>query len=133
MDEGESQVAQGRQDLRGMAGAQGRAVRASGIGRCLLPSRPPHGEQLLPQLLAGPVQPDLGGGLRDPQLGGDRLVGQVVHIPEHDHRTQPRRQRAEGTLQALARGRRLRACLGVELRVEIGDRSVVEQLFVAVP
>ena len=60
-------------------------------------------EQAVAQLAAGPVQAHLGRRLRDAQLGGDGLVGQVVDVAEHDDGPQPGRQAGEG-LAAAGRG-----------------------------
>src|SRR5438270_8450589 len=45
---------------------------------------PSHGEQALPQLLAGPVEADLGGCLGDAELLGDLVVREVVDVAEDD-------------------------------------------------
>src|SRR5207302_11342772 len=47
-----------------------------------------HREQTLAQPAPGPMEPHLGSRLTDPELVGDGLVGQVVHVPEYDDRPQ---------------------------------------------
>ena len=69
-----------------------------------------HREQPLPQLAAGPVQPDLGRRLGDPQLRGDGLVGQVVDVAEHDDGAQRRRAARPGRPSSGRAARRPRPC-----------------------
>src|SRR2546428_4189426 len=63
--------------------------------------------QLLAQPATGPVEPDLGRCLRDAELGGYGLVGQVVDVAQDDDRPQPRRQIGEGGADAIVQDRPL--------------------------
>ena len=94
---------------RGRRSAVPSATSASSVGDVVTPHRrPPRrrspgprpGNTRLAQLAAGPVEPHLGRRLGDAELGGDRLVGQVVDVAEHDDGPQLRRQVARGRPRA---------------------------------
>src|SRR6059058_2425219 len=102
-------------------------------GPLLCQSLPPGGEEPLPQLLAGPVQAHLGGRLADTELGGDRLVGQVVDVTQDDDRPQARRQILEGDGDAVELQRHTRHDLRVAVDPTVGDRRVTVELLVSGP
>src|SRR5581483_1573691 len=70
-------------------------------------------EEHVPQTLAGPVQADLGRRHRDPELLGDRLMGQVVDVLQDHDGAQLGRELGHGLGEPLVERRRLGAGLGV--------------------
>src|SRR2546423_4925460 len=79
-------------------------------------------EEHVPQALAGPVQADLGRRHRDPELLGDRLMGEVVHVLQDHDGPQLGRELRHGVGEPLVERRRLGAGLGV------GEGTVVNDL-----
>ena len=71
------------------------------------------------------MQPDLRGGDRDPELFGDRLVREVVHVLQHHDAAQLGRQLVEGERDSFERFGRLRHRGGLEVfgRSSAGSRS----------
>ena len=90
------------------------------------------GEQVLPELLACPVEAHLGRRLGDPELGGDGLVGQVVDVSQHHHLAELGGKCLEGVGEPGAQRRGVGLLLGVVGGPFVDHGVGVEELLVAV-
>src|SRR5581483_4921882 len=93
---------------------------------------PAQWEEALPQSAPGPVEADLGRPFRDTQLGGDGLVGEVVHVTQHHDGAHVGREGLERFGQPRALGGDVRPQLGVDLGPLIDQRVVVREVLVPV-
>ena len=94
---------------------------------------PWEGKDLFAQAPASTVKANLGSAHRNVEFLGDRLVGQVIDITQHDDTSQSWREVADRVIELVTQISGLGDEHGIPIGVLVHNDGVIDERFMAVP